>query len=54
MSTSGCCYLQTFKPSDFDADVTKDETTARFFVLDGKIKVAQNTVALSGPFYGTA
>ena len=42
----------TYRPSDFDGEVTKDERTASFFVLDEKINIARETVALSGPFCG--
>ena len=42
----------TFKPTDFDVDVTKNEGSARFFVLDEEMTIAKETVAMSGPFYG--
>jgi hypothetical protein len=42
----------TFAPSDFQADITKEEGSAKFFVIDDTMKIATNTVILSGPFCG--
>jgi len=43
----------TYRSTDFDADVTKEEVLAKFFV-DEKMDIAAETVALYGPFCGPA
>ena len=42
----------TFRPDDFDADVTKEEVKAKFFVPDEGMNTVAATVAMYGPFYG--
>ncbi len=42
----------TFCADDFDADVTKEEVLAKFFVPDKKMDVVPETVAMYGPFCG--
>ena len=41
----------TFRPQDFEIDVTKEERLASFFVREN-MATAPNSVALYGPFYG--
>jgi hypothetical protein len=42
----------TFRADDFDADVTKEEVLAKFFVPDNKMDAVSATVAMYGPFCG--
>ncbi len=42
----------TFRPDDFDADVTKEEVMAKFFVPDKEMNAVAATVAMYGPFCG--
>ena len=43
-----------FRPADFTMDITKDERTASFFVVDEQMTIAAQTVALAGPFFGAS
>jgi hypothetical protein len=42
----------TFRPDDFDADVTTEEVKAKFFVPDKEMTAVAETVAMYGPFCG--